>query len=86
MTTVDFTIFVAIGTTPEKDLDGVLSICVLPAQGDFLDVSLLAEIEKNQNWNTIFVSMEFPRFENYYIGKVIFEEENEKVQEMTFGG
>ena len=47
VTTVDFTIFVAIGTAPEKDLDGVLSICVLPAQGDFLDVSLLAVIEKN---------------------------------------
>ena len=30
--------------------------------------------------------MEFPRLENNYIGMVIFEEENEKVQEMTFGG
>ena len=39
---VDLTIFVVNGTSVDNGLDGTLSICVTPATGDWLKVSLMA--------------------------------------------
>ena len=85
-TSADFTLFIAIGKPPDKGLDGVLSIAVLPMQEPFNSLSLITNIEKKYDWQTIYISMNFPKHENFYTGQVVFETENELVDDMTFGG
>ena len=84
--TVDFTIFVAIGTPPEYGLDGVLSICVTPLTYDWYEVSLMGKIEEKYTWNTIYISYSFPRKDNIYHGQVEFSSTSAAVEKSTYGG
>ena len=71
-TTVDFTIFVAIGTPPEHGLHGVLSVCITPTTGDFDHVSLMGKIEKKLNCDTVYIILSFPRKDGVYTGLINF--------------
>ena len=84
--TVDMTIFVAIGTGPERGLDGVLSICVTPLTDDWKEVSLMGKIEEKYSWNTIYINYRFPKVVNQYKGKVIFTTTSTEVDDQTYGG
>ena len=53
------TIFVALGPSPVKGLDGTLSVMVLPYEKDWLQVSLMAKLELKYNFPTIFVCYQF---------------------------
>ena len=84
--TVDLTIFLAIGKSPEKGLDGVLSICVTPLTDDWKEVSLMGKIEEKYSWNTIYINYRFPKVVNQYKGKVIFTTTSTEVDDQTYGG
>ena len=86
-TTVDFTIFLAIGTPPDHGLDGMLSVCVTPLTWDWYQVSLMGKIEEKYSWDTIYVTYLFPRKNDHYEGFVEFASTSDGYEKrFTYGG
>lgn len=81
------TIFVAFGPPADNGLDGTLSVCVLPQDGDWVDVSLLHKLEKYYTFTTIYLDFKFYTWREIHFGLIRFsEKDSDAVNDMTFGG
>jgi hypothetical protein len=67
--TAEFTIFVAItNTPPNHGLNGILSVCVTPQSGDWLQSSLILALQEKYLLPNIYVSFRFLEQDGFYLG------------------
>ena len=82
----NFTIFVAIGESPQNGLNGFLSVCVTPDFGDWRQSSLMHVLQEEYELPNIYVSFRFVESDGLYIGFIQFSDEEVDIFGMTYGG
>ena len=75
------------GSPPDAGLDGTLSVVVVPDVMGWGEVSLMAKLEANYMWPTVYVSYNFVEKDGLYAGVISFSKETTLTNNnLTFGG